>query len=276
MMNSHSLARLLQRVTRRMLPGRAGGGQALPNLPEGLSSIKVIDPADVVICGYPKSGNTWVQVLVAGALYGVSPFHAPDSLVQDLVPDVHTKLFYRRYHTPTFFKSHSLPRPEYRRVIYLLRDGRDVMVSYMHHQRAVLAAPVSMSDMMGMAAKAFHGSWHGHVEAWQRNPFSADMTTVKYEDLLDDPVRELRRMCEFAGLVRSDDFLEQVARESRFDRMQEREKLTGWNSPAWPKHSAFVRRGIAGSYRDEFPEECLHHFLAEAGPTLRDCRYSLE
>jgi hypothetical protein len=274
-MNPPSLSRFLRRVANRIMPARTDMRPAT-SLPEGLCSIKSIDPADIVICGYPKSGNTWAQVLVAGAIYGVSPFHAPNSLVQDLVPDLHTTVFYRRYQTPMFFKSHGLPRPEYRRVIYLLRDGRDVMVSYMHHQRAILGTAVSMSDTIEMAANAFHGTWHAHVESWRGNPFSADMITIKYEDLLDDPVRELSRLCEFAGVVRSNEYLTHVARESRFDRMQEREQLLGWNSQIWPKNTPFVRRGVAGAYRDEFPNGCLTHFIAEAGPILRDCGYSLE
>ncbi len=64
-------------------------------------------------------------------------FLAPDSVIQDLVPDVHSQPWYRRYSTPMFFKTHDLTRPEYRPVVYLVRDGRSVMVSYFHHLRAL-------------------------------------------------------------------------------------------------------------------------------------------
>src|SRR5579871_1431411 len=94
-------------------------------------------PEDVFIAGYPKSGNTWVQNLLVGVVYGAAPSRVPDTLVQDLVPDVHSRSWYRRYGRLMFFKTHHLPRPEYRRVVYLLRDGRDVMVSYWHHREAL-------------------------------------------------------------------------------------------------------------------------------------------
>ena len=60
------------------------------------SLISHIDPSDIIIAGYPKSGNTWSQVLISGLVYGVSPTFTPDSVVQDLVPDVHYRRFYRR------------------------------------------------------------------------------------------------------------------------------------------------------------------------------------
>jgi hypothetical protein len=88
------------------------------------------NPSDMFVAGYPKSGNTWVQYMMAGVLFGVDTRLAPDSLIQDLVPDVYFKRFYRRYLSSMFFKTHDLPKPNYRKVIYFVRDGRDVMVSY--------------------------------------------------------------------------------------------------------------------------------------------------
>src|ERR1017187_5491754 len=82
-----------------------------------LSLIDRTNPEDIFIVGYPKSGNTWIQNMVAGVVFGVNPVLTPDTLIQDLVPDVHYRLYYKRYGTPMFFKSHHLPRPEYKRVI---------------------------------------------------------------------------------------------------------------------------------------------------------------
>src|SRR4051812_37715144 len=90
--------------------------------PKGYTPIDEYHPEDVFIVGYPKSGNTWFQNLICGLMYGVDSRVCPALLVNDLVPDVHFNEYYHRYSTPMFFKSHSLPRPEYRRVVYLVRD----------------------------------------------------------------------------------------------------------------------------------------------------------
>src|ERR1700728_3872206 len=89
-----------------------------------LRSIEDIDPGDIVVAGYPKSGNTWMQYLLAGLRFGIDVRLAPDSLVQELIPDMHSKRFYKRHLAPMFFKTHQLPKREFRRVIYLVRDGR--------------------------------------------------------------------------------------------------------------------------------------------------------
>jgi len=101
----------------------------------------IFDEEDIFIVGYPKSGHTWFRNLVASLIYGVDTENTPYPIIQALVPDVSTTIplppYYRRYATPTFFKSHMPPQPGYRRVVYLLRDGRDVLVSYYHYLAAV-------------------------------------------------------------------------------------------------------------------------------------------
>src|SRR5262249_29872529 len=156
------------------------------------------EPEDIFIVGYPKSGNTWMQNLVAGLVFGVDPHLAPDSLVNELVPDVHDRSFYRRYTTPTFFKSHHLPQPEDRRVVYLVRDGRDAMVSYFHYLRALNGAEPDFLKMVALGEGLFPCRWHEHVEAWMKNPYGARMITIRYESLKDDLVKELRKFCQFA------------------------------------------------------------------------------
>ena len=55
--------------------------------------------------------------------------------------------------------------------------------------------------------------------------------------------------------------------------MRQRETRFGWDNAAWPKDKPFVRRGIAGSFKDEMPPEALAQFVAEAGDTLQRFGY---
>jgi hypothetical protein len=239
----------------------------------GLTPIEQTDPADIFIAGYPKSGNTWMQNLIAGVVYQLDPEHLSDAKVLDLVPDVHSCRYYRRHQTPMYFKTHHLPRAEYQRVIYLLRDGRDVMVSYYHHLRALNGDAVDFSEIVRTGRHLMPSKWHEHVNAWRSNPFGAEILTVRYEDLLENPVNELRRVCDFAGIERSAQLLETVSRGSSFEKMRAKEEKTGWANPEWPSSRFFIRRGKAGSFKDEMPENVLSVFLAQAGDTLRACNY---
>ena len=148
----------------------------------GLLPIADTRPTDVFVCSYPRSGVTWFQNLLAGVAFGVDPEFTPDALIQDLVPDVHYKSHYKRYGPSAYFKSHALPQKQYRRVIYLLRDGRDVMVSY-HHFLTALQGPLDFLKLVqGVGLSPCQ--WHEHVEQWLANPHGAEMIVVRYEDLL--------------------------------------------------------------------------------------------
>ena len=98
-----------------LIEGKHDSGKEVAGATE-LRRITDSDPEDIFVVGYPKSGNTWIQYLLAGMIFGIDARLAPDSLIQDLVPDVHFKEFYRHYLTPTFFKTHDLPQPHHRRV----------------------------------------------------------------------------------------------------------------------------------------------------------------
>lgn len=233
----------------------------------GLQPIDRTRPEDVFICGYPKSGNTWLQHMTTAALFGVNVEIVSDTLMNELVPDIHFKRYYRRFSNPCVFKSHHLPRPAYRRVVYLIRDGRDVMVSYFHH----LNATAGTADFLRMVQRGdglSFGKWHDHVEAYLSNPYNAELMIIRYEDLKRDALGQLKRLCSFAGIERDEATLAAAVEVTSFDRMKKKEQRLGWETPGWPKDKPFVRRGQSGSYRDEMPADVLTSFLREAGATL--------
>lgn len=238
----------------------------------GLIPIGQYDSQDVFIAGFPKSGNTWFQLITVALLYGFNAEWVPDSVVQDLVPDMHFKSFYRRYSTPMFFKTHNPPLPEYRKVVYLLRDGRDAVVSYYHHTKDLFRREVNFSEFV-QEYNIFSLKWHEHVNVWLSNPYQAEMLIIKYEDLKQDGTRVLRRYCDFLNINRSQEYLQLVLHQTAFEKMRQRERNLGWDDPNWPKDRPFIRRGIIGSYKDEFPKAALDKFLAQSGETLRMCGY---
>jgi hypothetical protein len=238
----------------------------------GLIPISDMAPTDVFLVGYPRSGHTWFQNLIAGAVFGVDPEFAHDSLIQDLVPDVHYKRCFKRYGPVAYFKSHLLPQKSYHRVVYVLRDGRDVMVSYWHFLTALRGKIDFLRLIEGEGLTPCH--WHEHVERWLANPYQAEMLIVRYEDLMAAPLCELQRFCAFVGVNRNDAHLEHVISKAAFTRAKAKEQTQGWENPAWPREHAFIRRGEVGAWRDEMPADVLAAFLKKAGATLTRLGYS--
>ncbi|MCI0736148.1 MAG: sulfotransferase domain-containing protein [Beijerinckiaceae bacterium] len=262
-------------------PETVSQAEAPVPVPEGFTPITQFLPEDIFIVGYPKSGNTWFQSLVAGVLYGVDPRFAPSALAQDLLPylsydKLSPRKIYRRYATPTFFHSHDLPRAEFRRVVYLLRDGRDVMVSYRHYREAIDGVEYDFLNFVSPETALYSGHWAEHVDAWMKNPCGAQMLVVRYEDLICEPVRELERFCQFAGISRDSSHLKAIARAASFENLRDKEKRIGfgWPDHKFPADKSFFRRGAAGSHKDEMPPDVLKKFLEHAGDTLWRCGYT--
>ncbi|RMG87374.1 MAG: hypothetical protein D6712_05755, partial [Chloroflexi bacterium] len=51
----------------------------------GLRRIDDIEPEDIFIIGFPKSGHTWFQNLIAGVVYGIDTRNIPQSFVEDII-----------------------------------------------------------------------------------------------------------------------------------------------------------------------------------------------
>ncbi len=242
-----------------------------------LIPIDQTEPQDVFIAGFPKSGNTWMQSLVAGLLYGIDTEYMPDKLAQEIVPDVQARQYYKRFGTINFFKTHHLPQPHYKKVIYLVRDGRDAMVSYYHfHQKQ--SVNVTLQEMVKDGKHVFPDKWHEHVKQWQSNPFNAEIITIRYEDLIYQPLIELKKICSFINIERPDELLKRVIEGNQIDKMRQRVKTTGgMGHKAWQgdKGAEFFRKGKAGSYKTEMPEQLISFFTTEAKQELMHYHYDL-
>ena len=246
-------------------------------VPKGCTPITEFDDLDIFIAGFPKSGNTWFQELISAVVFGMDPELCPPALPNELVPDVHFKGFYQRYQTPMFFKTHHLPRPEYRRVVHLLRDGRDVMTSYYYYSLALETTPPDFLRMVRDGKKVAPCKWHEHVSAWLANPYKASIITIRYEDLVGDSAREMARFCEFAGIKRDLAFVKRMSAATAFEKMQEKEvREKTCLVPRWPKDKLFRRKGQVGAYKEEMPPEVLEAFMAQSADTLRRCGYALD
>lgn len=226
---------------------------------------------DVFIVGYPKSGNTWVQFMMACIVSGIDPSHINLSVVLEFVPDVHYKKIYKRYNEVCFFKSHDLPKKKHKKVIYLVRDGRDAMISY-YHMNKIQFTDYSKNDMIINGKGLFPGKWHEHVHEWVKNPFGSQMIVVRYEDLKKDTFGELRRICNFCNLNVSVERLNSVIEGCSFEKLKSLEINNGLQdgSFAWKgtQEKRFFRKGEVGNFKDELSPELIQYFVNEAQEEL--------
>src|SRR5271165_790780 len=245
----------------------------------------LILPDDRFLVSYPKSGNTWTRLLIANLLSPDKP--ADFETINRLVPDpfADTKRQFARMPRPRVIKSHLVFDPRYPRVIYMVRDPRDVVISEYHYQRKTRRIedhyPLDEYVVRFIQGETYpeNGSWGEHVAGWlvarEGNP---RFHLVRYESLLADTAGELAGIAEFLGITPTPERLSEVVRLSSADRMRTLEQQQSNTSSLMKgsrKDVPFVRAAKSGGWRSELPESLVEKIETAWGPLMRHLGYEL-
>jgi hypothetical protein len=242
-------------------------------------------PDDLFLVSYPKSGNTWTRFLVANLVY---PERNPDfANINILLPDVEG-MFKRdldRLSRPRILKSHQYFDPRFPKVIYIVRDPRDVVLSEYHFdikRRAIDEDfPVAKFVSRFVRGELNHpyGTWNENVATWfYARRDDPRFLLVKYESLQSQGMEEMTRIAEFMGMPGDRERLAFALKQSSADRMRELEKQQGhlWSSTRETRQDKpFVRAAKAGGWKAELPESSVAEIEATWGTTMRDVGYEL-
>jgi hypothetical protein len=244
----------------------------------------VIFDDDVFLVSFPKSGNTWTRFLVANLVY---PDQRADfGNIHDLVPDpgATTK---RRLHNmprPRIIKSHECFDPRYPRVIYIVRDPRDVAVSQYHYHRKCKRIdddyPIAKFVARFLAGETCpHGSWGENVATWlvtrSQDP---RFLLLRYEDMLSDTPRELAKIASFLNLAVTPQHISQAIERSSPSEMRRMEKSQSELSRLTRdtrKDLSFVRAASSGGWKSELPDVLASKIETAWAPLMQRLGYEL-
>ncbi len=224
-----------------------------------------IYPDDVFIVSYPKSGNTWLRFLLANILKQQEEinFHT----VHNYVPEVGKQdEIIDNLERPRIIKSHSLYIREYPKVIYLIRDGRDVYVSYYFHRLKQLPVDCTFGEFL-KSQDHYPCAWGEHVSSWLIRRSSSNFLIVRYEDLIDDCLKQLKRIANFLSLKQSEEQLKLATKKSSFDNMRRLEFEKG---RLYKDHGPkiFMRKGKTGDWKNFFGKNEKTIFKSREGQPL--------
>ena len=247
-------------------------------------------PDDTFIVSYPKSGNTWMRFLIGNLIYpeGVN-FSNINQKILD--PEDLSKRHLKRLPRPRYIKSHSPYDPRYRKVILIVRDPRDVVLSEYHFdiKRNVIPESFSMERYVRewMDGRGYHesGSWGANVGSWmaaRRNVRAflngQSMLLLRYEDMIDDPNRELARVATFLNIRSDEKRIRNAVERSSADQMRELERKQGhlWSSTRETQQDKpFVRSAKAGGWKTELTEASVAEIESAWGMLMHDVGYEL-
>lgn len=205
-----------------------------------------IYPDDVLIVSYPKSGNTWVRFLIGNLLHE-DPITFAN--VEQMIPSLYSSNeLLQSTLRPRYLKSHEYFDPRYKTVIYIVRDPRDVAISYYHFwvKVGLIEENYPIDDYVSRFVNGEldgFGSWGENVGSWlgarENDP---GFLLLRYEALLDDPVRELRKVANLLSIRTTDERLNAAVELSSADRMRKSEREHDWDAiKESRKDKAFVR-----------------------------------
>lgn len=215
---------------------------------------------DVFIVSFPKSGNTWVRFLLGNYITENAVNFKNAHLI---IPDMHFNpagIAEIKFH-PRLIKSHLAFQPEFKRAIYIVRDGREAAVSLFYYMRKMkeIAATITLSEFLEnyfFPGKTAFGFWDKHVLSWIDQPDKSKVLLIRYEDMIRDTAHELRRMVEFCGWPVDEAKIASAVAHSSFDSMKKDEEKDPELIAKLGKSSidtgyGFVRKGDTDSWRQE-------------------------
>lgn len=241
------------------------------------------DPArKAYIVSFPKSGRTWLRVVLSRYkqhLLGLEAFDLKLHLVYAERPQPqrqfifthagsnwpwnradHRRFWLARLFNPAYDSTRhfTLERCLGAKVVLLVRDPRDTVVSYYHHR----ARRMPNNRYRGGPGAFLRDPHLGlpkivaflNFLAGQRARFAHHL--LFYEDMHSDLMGEMERLLAFCGLPLDPAALEESLAYASFDNMRALERASRYgeelSSPdAADPAAAKVRQGRVGSYRDE-------------------------
>ena len=212
----------------------------------------------VWIASYPRSGNTLVRAVLyyAFGIKSASVYREPPGrypLQDELTLEGEIGAF-RESPDPVFVKTHRLAAAaDASPAIYVVRDGRDALVSHAHFLKET-DAPAFRDLRFGHAVATLvrrRGArgWSDSVRSWTGR--SAPTAVVRYEDLIESPV----------------DVVAQAARSLGVRLPPRSGELPSFQSLR-EKDPTLVRRGEIGSWRSELPSRLEPVFWRRHGTAM--------
>jgi hypothetical protein len=270
----------------------------------------------VWIASYPKSGSTWLRAFLHNYVRDPAEPHDINSLmdlttgessaaryrahdprpasrysiadVQRMRPLVHRDLA-AAHPGLVFVKTHNallvvegvqtITRDVTAAAIYILRDPRDVAISYSRH----LGRPIDETIAIMADVEAATGgsdetvyerlsSWSAHVHFWTRRPHR-ELHVMRYEDMLAAPEVVFAGLIRFLGQEPPPERLTRAVRFSDFAVLRAQEQARGFLEQPSRSSGAFFRAGRTGQWREVLSRAQIARIERDHGAVMRRFGY---
>jgi sulfotransferase family protein len=227
-------------------------------------------PDDVFIVTYPRSGTTWMQMI----LYQLTTDGGMDlPHIAEYCPwferSLRSARGFETRPSPRLFKSHlpfaRIPKGPCK-YIYVARGGQDVALSYYHLYRTYNGYQGTFAEFFDLflRGKVEFGSWFQHVKGWWLHRHDPNVLFLTYEEMTRDLEGCVRKISTFCGFDVPPDRLPVILERCGFSFMKQHENRfdpaleTLWESGV--RLNCFLRNGRSGEGKEALTAQQEAHF----------------
>ncbi|XP_070589991.1 sulfotransferase 6B1-like [Erythrolamprus reginae] len=226
---------------------------------------------DIILVSYPKSGSFWVQKILmhleaASGEYEEDKWKQRLETLQELSLtsllefggpgkfEVMDKQASRRV-IKTHLIPQKLPRSIFEKkakILVLLRNPKDTVVSYFHFSKGVKLIPEQetwdefFEDFV--TGKVVFGSYFDHIIEWNKYFDENNLFFITYEEIKENPTSALKKIAKFLDFSVTEEKIESIVKETCFESMKANAGTYGKVGPV------LFRKGIIGDWMSVFSE----------------------
>ena len=251
---------------------------------------------EVLLASFPRSGNTYLRNVLLD-VYDIFSWNNIEkfskaqhklneqearSKIRNLkgqpakkLSELRQKLFF------PVVKTHEVPDKVLKecspdvRIIYLIRDGRDALVSMAHHRKDIVEPGTDYLNNLKQAISApmgsYFGGWSGNVKAW----LPIAHAIIRFEELVEKPVETTEKLRGTLDLPLPD-----MNNIPTFDSQKEGKSYFGGQARMQKSederqefNQKFFRKGKIGGWKEEMPEEMHAFFWKKHGKVSEELGY---
>ena len=222
----------------------------------------------------------WLEVLDSGL--GRALGYTPDMAISN--DAISPRAF--KSHMPYKFVPGGLPHTTPAKYIYVMRNPKDMCVSYWHQEVTLITGTesISSSSKLDEFVSKFlsdgikWGCWFDHVVGWLKHKNAPNVLFMKYEDMKHHPRTSVHTIAKFIGIEGiTEELIQKVVRNSSFSSMKSDDTCNySWQTRPGMFFSGgdcrFLRTGEIGTWREylsadqnrQFDDKCARR-LSDSG-----------
>jgi hypothetical protein len=167
-------------------------------------------------------------------------------------------------------------------VIYIIRNPLDVAISYSFHNNEPIDDTIAILNddfaklceeegKLFMQIRQLLRSWSSHVSSWLDDS-KLPVHVLRYEDMLEDPLRSFRSAIEFLDLQFREEEIVNAIHNSSFDTLKDMEKRDGFKERG-TYTEVFFREGRANAWETGLTLRQVKEIITHHGEIMKRFGY---